>query len=438
MRALWRVGLAAEHDSPEDPGGSEIRVALAPPAVTELSDGGRDVAVESGAGDRMGFSDDDYRAAGATIVARDALYRDRDLVIKLKGPTHRELRSMDPGSMLVCMAHVKSVPERAAICDERNIDLLALEHVTEPPPYGEAYVRSAFAMREILAAHDRPAGELEIAFAGFEPGVFGALQHAARSKPRSLQMRASPDDPATSGRALVVEPGALKRVGARLADADARRYVEGLAPRRKIESLHLTGRAGARFGIDLLLRTEQRAASDIRATVLGYGNVAFGALDELVRAGVPRTNVLTERTTRSESLRPYLESSDLIVNGIDGRSRNVGYVVTDADLGTAIRPGAIVIDLVGGSASNRGAVEPIVECTAPTDPVVVVEGVHLSSVWGWPLMGFGRESMERYSDQILRMLLVDERVLDGWERPPAGIHGALVAGPLARDLRAAA
>jgi hypothetical protein len=108
--------------------------------------------------------------------------------------------------------------------------------------------------------------------------------------------------------------------------------------------------------------------------------------------------------------------------------------VTDADLGSVIRPGTVVVDLVGGSASNRGAVEPIIECTSPADPVVVVKGVYLSSVWGWPLVGFAKESMERYSDQILRMLLFDERLLDGWEHVPEGVRRALVAGPLSRTL----
>ena len=89
------------------------------------------------------------------------------------------------------MAHVKSIPERAAICDERGIDLLALELVTERPPAGEAYVRSRLAMQRLLADDGRPAGDLHIAFAGFDADAFGALQHAARSHPRSLQMLTS-------------------------------------------------------------------------------------------------------------------------------------------------------------------------------------------------------------------------------------------------------
>jgi hypothetical protein len=98
-------------------------------------------------------------------------------------------------------------------------------------------------------------------------------------------------------------------------------------------------------------------------------------------------------------------------------------------LRTTIRPGTVIVDLVGGSASNRGAVEPIVECTPPTEPHTERDGVYLSSVWGWPLVGFARESMERYSDQILRMLLTEEGVLDG--HLPDGVRAALVAGPLA-------
>ena len=93
--------------------------------------------------------------------------------------------------MLICMAHVKSLPERAAICDERAINLLALEHVTEPPPRGEAYVRSRLAMQRILEADGRPARTLAVTFAGFSEDMFGALQHAARSHPRSLDVLAA-------------------------------------------------------------------------------------------------------------------------------------------------------------------------------------------------------------------------------------------------------
>jgi alanine dehydrogenase len=299
-------------------------------------------------------------------------------------------------------------------------------------------VRSQLAMQRILAEDGRPPEGLHIAFAGFDAGAFGALQHAARSHPRSLQMLASAADyrpPDEDGGSLLVDRRALADAAGLIPADEVEPELGRLPARRKIESLHETGRAGARFGIDLALRTNERlvAASDLRVTVLGYGNVAFGAVDECIRSGVGHVHIRTERTTERALLRPHLEDSDLIVNGIDGREDPRSYVVTNDDLGHVIRPGTVIVDLVGGSATNRGAVEPIVECTSPDDPYFVAEGVYLASVWGWPLVGFAKESMERYSEQILRMLLFDERVLEGLDDPPEGIRRALVAGPRSRQ-----
>ena len=52
----------------------ERRVALVPAAVGPLKKTGIEVAVESSAGDAAGFSDDDYLAAGAEIVSREAVF----------------------------------------------------------------------------------------------------------------------------------------------------------------------------------------------------------------------------------------------------------------------------------------------------------------------------------------------------------------------------
>ena len=52
----------------------ERRVALVPAGVAPLGKAGVAVAVEAGAGMAAGFSDDDYRAAGAAIVSRDEAF----------------------------------------------------------------------------------------------------------------------------------------------------------------------------------------------------------------------------------------------------------------------------------------------------------------------------------------------------------------------------
>ena len=47
----------------------ERRVALVPAAIPPLLKAGLEIAVEAGAGAAAGFSDDAYRAAGATVVS---------------------------------------------------------------------------------------------------------------------------------------------------------------------------------------------------------------------------------------------------------------------------------------------------------------------------------------------------------------------------------
>jgi alanine dehydrogenase len=63
----------------------ENRVALTPRSVSSLVRSGSKVVVESQAGAKSGFSDDEYSAAGASVVASPAeLYSKSDLIVKVK------------------------------------------------------------------------------------------------------------------------------------------------------------------------------------------------------------------------------------------------------------------------------------------------------------------------------------------------------------------
>jgi alanine dehydrogenase len=63
----------------------ENRVALTPRSVSSLVTSGGKVLVETLAGAKSGFSDDEYSAAGATVVSSAAeLYSGSDLVVKVK------------------------------------------------------------------------------------------------------------------------------------------------------------------------------------------------------------------------------------------------------------------------------------------------------------------------------------------------------------------
>jgi len=62
----------------------EYRVALTPEGARILTQAGHRVSVESHAGAAVGFDDDAYRAAGASVATTPAEIYAADLVVKVK------------------------------------------------------------------------------------------------------------------------------------------------------------------------------------------------------------------------------------------------------------------------------------------------------------------------------------------------------------------
>jgi len=79
----------------------EYRVGLTPSSVVELVARGHRVMVETNAGMAIDFSDNEYRAAGAEIVADAAeIFAAADMIIKVKEPQANECKMLRPGQIL--------------------------------------------------------------------------------------------------------------------------------------------------------------------------------------------------------------------------------------------------------------------------------------------------------------------------------------------------
>lgn len=114
----------------------EKRVALIPDVVARLVKDGHSVAVEAGAGARAGFTDDAFRASGATI-ANDAaaLYSTADVVIKIQRPTRdenlgaHEVDLLRPGSALIGFLAPRSEADLLRRLAARDVTAIAVELV---------------------------------------------------------------------------------------------------------------------------------------------------------------------------------------------------------------------------------------------------------------------------------------------------------------------
>src|SRR6185437_9587475 len=77
----------------------EYRVGLVPACVRELVAHGHEVLVERDAAAGIGFADDAYRAAGATVAATAEAVFAADLVVKVKEPLPDEIARLRAGQV---------------------------------------------------------------------------------------------------------------------------------------------------------------------------------------------------------------------------------------------------------------------------------------------------------------------------------------------------
>lgn len=85
----------------------ENRVGIVPAGAAQLCDRGLEVIVETGAGIGAGYSDDEYRAKGATIVATaEQVFDQAELIVKVKEPHAVEIERLTPRHTLFAYLHL--------------------------------------------------------------------------------------------------------------------------------------------------------------------------------------------------------------------------------------------------------------------------------------------------------------------------------------------
>ncbi len=111
----------------------EYRVGLMPAAVRELVSDGHQLAVQSGAGNGVGCSDEDFRAAGAQILpdAR-AVFDASEMIVKVKEPQAAECALLRPGQVLFTYLHLAADRAQAEALMKSGAVAIAYETVTAP------------------------------------------------------------------------------------------------------------------------------------------------------------------------------------------------------------------------------------------------------------------------------------------------------------------
>ena len=127
----------------------ENRVALSPEVVKLVRKKGFAVVVESGAGEKSFFSNQDYEASGATIgTAKEAL--GADLVLKVNLPTLQEIALMKEGAASISYMYAYQHPEVVSAFNAKRISSFSMDAV---PRISRAQKMDALSSQANLAGY---------------------------------------------------------------------------------------------------------------------------------------------------------------------------------------------------------------------------------------------------------------------------------------------
>lgn len=231
----------------------EYRVGLTPGAVREYVAAGHRVMIEANAGAGIGATDDDYRAAGATILdSAGEVFASSEMIVKVKEPQPSEWSQLRESQILFTYLHLAPDPEQAKGLLKSGCTAIAYETVTD-----------AHGGLPLLAPMSEVAGRLAIEAAG------SALKRSAGG--RGLLIGGVPG----------VQPARIVVIGGGVVGTHAARMAVGLGaevtiidrsiPRlRELDEL-FEGRVRTRFSTIESLEEEVFAADVVIGAVLVPG-----------------------------------------------------------------------------------------------------------------------------------------------------------------------
>ncbi|SDD75257.1 NAD(P) transhydrogenase subunit alpha [Paracoccus isoporae] len=108
----------------------EARVGITPSSTAFLKKLGHEVFIETGAGEKAGFSDQDYEAAGVTVLpSAQELTDGVDVVVKVRQPQDGEIGRMREGQTLISHFYPAQNEDLLAKAKDQGITAIAMDMV---------------------------------------------------------------------------------------------------------------------------------------------------------------------------------------------------------------------------------------------------------------------------------------------------------------------
>ena len=328
----------------------ENRVAMTPASVKDLQKLGYDCLIETGAGQKAGFSDATYEAAGATVVkTAAALWKEADIIAKVRQPEDVELKRLTPEKTLITFFNPGGNEAGLELAKAKGANVIAMEMV---PRISRAQKMDA------LSSMANIAGYRAVIEAGNNFGRFftGQVTAAGKVPPAKVLI-------VGAGVAGLAAIGTATSLGAITLAFDVRPEVA-----EQVESM------GAEF-VYLDFEEEQQDG----AATGGYASVQS---DEF-------------RNAQLAKFRELASEVDIVITTALIPNRAAPILWT-ADMVQAMKPGSVIIDLAAERGGN-------VEGTVKDEKIVTENGVIIVGYTDFPSR-MAAQSSTLYATNIRHMM----------------------------------
>lgn len=334
--------------SPKESFSGEARVAMTPASALAIQKLGHTCAIESGAGQLAGYSDDSYREAGVQVVNDAAqLFGTADIIAKVRPPTESEVE-MTSGKTLISFFYPGQQTELMQKAADTNVNVIAMDMV---PRISRAQKMDA------LSSMANIAGYRAVIEAGNNFGRFftGQVTAAGKVQPAKVLVIGA-------GVAGLAAIGAAQSLGAIVRAFDVRPEVA-----EQIESM------GAEF---LFLDFEEQTDG---AETGGYASPSSPEFREkqlaLFREQAPDVDIVITTALIPGRDAPKLWLEDMVA---------------------AMKTGSVVVDLAAERGGNCDA-------TVPDQKIVTDNGVTVIGYTDFPSR-MATQSSDLYATNIRHML----------------------------------
>lgn len=283
---------------------NETRVAASPETVKKLIGLGFSVSVENGAGAFASMTDQAYAAAGATMTGPDSIYKDADIILRVRHPHANEIPHMKSGAVLIAQLSPYQEKETLQALAAKGVSAVAMEMV---PRITRAQTMDVLSSQANLAGYRAVLEAAQVYGSGF-PMMMTA---AGTIPPAKVFIMGA-------GVAGLQAIATARRLGAVVSATDVRP-----AAKEQVQSL------GATF---IMVENEETKAAETS------GGYAKEMSDDYKRQ-------------QAELIAETIKKQDIVITTALIPGRKAPVLVT-ADMVQSMKPGSVIVDLAVEQGGN--------------------------------------------------------------------------------------